>query len=110
MTPGDVTHHLGLDLGATNLKSVVVEHRTGTWATVGRDQVATRRVANPDAVPSAVVGQLAEVAAVAIAKWGRVASVGIGVPGLYDPATGTTRFLVNVPGPWAGHPVAGPVG
>jgi glucokinase len=110
MTPGDVTHHLGLDLGATNLKSVVVEHRTGTWATVGRDQVATRRVANPDAVPGAVVGQLAEVAAVAIAKWGRVASVGIGVPGLYDPATGTTRFLVNVPGPWAGHPVAGPVG
>ena len=23
---------------------------------------------------------------------------------------GCTRFLVNVPGPWAGHPVAGPVG
>jgi glucokinase len=39
-----------------------------------------------------------------------VRSVGIGVPGLYDPATGCTRFLVNVPGPWAGHPVAGPVG
>ena len=31
------------------------------------------------------------------------------MPGLYDPANGTTRFLVNVPGPWAGHPVAGPV-
>ena len=39
-----------------------------------------------------------------------VESVGIGVPGLYDPATGTTRFLVNVPGAWAGRPVAGPVG
>jgi glucokinase len=36
--------------------------------------------------------------------------VGIGVPGLYDPATGTTRFLVNLPGAWAGRPVAGPVG
>ncbi len=35
--------------------------------------------------------------------------MGIGVPGLYDPATGETRFLVNLPGPWAGHPVAGPV-
>ena len=32
------------------------------------------------------------------------------MPGLYDPATGTTRFLVNVPGDWAGRPVAGPVG
>ena len=41
--------------------------------------------------------------------WGPIASVGIGVPGLYDPATGATRFLVNLPGPWAGHPVAGPV-
>jgi glucokinase len=39
-----------------------------------------------------------------------VASIGIGVPGLYDPATGCTRFIVNVPGPWAGFPVAGPVG
>ncbi len=41
---------------------------------------------------------------------GPVASIGVGVPGLYDPATGATRFLVNVPGPWAGHAVAGPVG
>ena len=32
------------------------------------------------------------------------------MPGLYDPAAGTTRFLVNVPGDWADRPVAGPVG
>jgi glucokinase len=31
------------------------------------------------------------------------------VPGLYDPAAGTTRFLVNIPGVWAGRPVAGPI-
>ena len=73
-------------------------------------QVATRLVADPDAVPASVVAQLGEVAASAIAAWGPVLSVGIGVPGLYDPASGCTRFLVNVPGPWAGHPVAGPVG
>jgi glucokinase len=41
--------------------------------------------------------------------WPGVKSAGIGVPGLYDPATGTTRFLVNVSGEWAGKPVAGPV-
>ena len=39
-----------------------------------------------------------------------IASVGIGIPGLYDPAGGTVRFLVNLPGPWAGFPVAAPVG
>ena len=31
------------------------------------------------------------------------------MPGLYDPATGATRFLVNVPGDWAGRPVARPI-
>jgi glucokinase len=50
------------------------------------------------------------VGAEAIGRWPGVSSVGIGVPGLYDPAAGTTRFLVNLPGAWAGRPVAGPVG
>lgn len=85
-------------------------HAAGTWTTVATGQVATRVVADTDAVPASVVAQLGEVAATAIGAWGPVRSVGIGVPGLYDPATGCTRFLVNVPGPWAGHPVAGPVG
>ena len=112
-TPG--SRHLGLDLGATNLKWAVVALDAGvdgtgpTWTTVASDRVPTRIVPDVDAVPAAVVTQLAEVAATAIADWGPVLSVGIGVPGLYDPANGTTRLLVNVPGPWAGHPVAGPV-
>src|SRR3972149_1276507 len=38
------------------------------------------------------------------------AAGGTGAPGLYAPADGTTRFLVNFPGAWAGRPVAGPVG
>ncbi len=31
-------------------------------------------------------------------------------PGPLRPGTGCTRFLVNVPGDWAGRPVAAPVG
>jgi glucokinase len=103
------TRHLGLDLGATNLKWAVVEQLDGAWSSVARDQVPTRHPANPDEVPGAVVSQLIEVARGADGASGPVSTVGIGVPGLYDPATGSTRFLVNVPGPWAGHPVAGPV-
>lgn len=103
------TRHLGLDLGATNLKWTVVAHDDGTWTTVARDQVPTRVVADADAVPATVTAQLAEVATAAIAAWGPVLSTGIGIPGLYDPASGTIRFLPNIPGPWAGHPVAGPV-
>lgn len=109
MTQSSASRHLGLDLGATNLKWAVVEHDDGTWTAVARDQVPTRRQADPAQVPAGVVAQLGEVAAEAITRCGPVLSVGIGVPGLYDPVTGETRFLVNVPGPWAGHPVAGPV-
>ena len=109
MTRGPGTRHVGLDMGATNLKWAVVEHADGTWSTLAHGQVPTRLVPDPESVPDAVVTQLAEVAVAAIAAWGPVVSVGVGIAGLYDPIAGTARFLPNVPGPWAGHPVAGPV-
>jgi glucokinase len=98
--------HLGLDLGGTNIKVVVLEHDADGWRVLHRDQVATPAVDGPDRV----VARLAEVGAEAIRRCPGVSSVGIGIPGLYDPVAGTTRFLVNVPGAWAGYPVAGPVG
>ena len=100
------SRHLGLDLGGTNIKAVVVEHDGDDWRVLDRDQVSTPAAQGPDRV----VARLAEVGAEAISRCPGVTSVGIGVPGLYDPAAGTTRFLVNIPGDWAGHPVAGPVG
>jgi glucokinase len=105
------THHLGLDLGATNLKWVVVEQSaaaeagTDTWQALDRGQVPTLAVEGPDAV----VRRLAAVGRAAVERWPGVQSIGIGVPGLYDPVGGRTRFLVNTPGDWADRPVAGPV-
>jgi glucokinase len=112
MTPTALgpTRHLGIDLGATNLKWVLAERHRADWSTVARDQTATRFPADPAAVPAAVVAQMAEIAERVAAEAGGVQSVGVGVPGLYDPATGSTRFLVNVPGPWDGQPVAEPLG
>ena len=100
------SRHLGLDLGGTNIKWVVVERAGGDWRVLDRDHVGTPTAAGPDAV----VTSLAEVGAEAIGRSPGVATVGIGVPGLYDSATGTIRFLTNLPGPWAGRPMAGPVG
>ncbi len=100
------TRHLGLDLGGTNIKTVVVEHDADEWRVVDRDQVPTPVADGPDRV----VARLAEVGAEAIARSRGVTTVGIGIPGLYDPVAGTTRFLVNIRGTWAGKPVAGPVG
>jgi glucokinase len=100
------SRHLGLDLGGTNIKWVVLERKDGDWRSLDRDQVATPAADGPDAV----VSRLASVGAEAIRRSPGVSTVGIGIPGLYDPAAGTTRFLVNVPGAWAGKPVAPPVG
>jgi len=39
--------HLGLDLGATNLKWVVVEHDADAWRSLAHDQVRTRAADGP---------------------------------------------------------------
>ena len=107
---GQASRHLGLDLGGTNLKWTVVEHEAGDWRVLDRGHVPTRTGG-----PDAIVPQLAEVGRAAIERWPAadrdpaISTAGIGIPGLYDPRTGATRFLVNIPGPWDGYPVAGPV-
>src|SRR5215207_9534364 len=101
-----VTRHLGLDLGGTNTKWAVVEHDGDDWRTLATGQGPTPAAEGPDAV----VGSLASMGSEVMDQVPGVESVGIGVPGLYDPATGETRFLVNVPGAWAGKPVGSPVG
>ena len=104
--PPRISRHLGLDLGGTNIKWVVVERDGDAWRPLGRDQVATPIGDAPDAV----VAYLAAVGAQATGRWPGVASLGIGVPGLYDPAAGTARFFVNFPAGWAGTAMAGPIG
>ena len=101
-----MSRHLGLDLGGTNIKWAVVERDGDEWRTLGRDRIATPAAGGP----KEVVAELARVGGVAVVAWPGVESVGIGVPGLYYPERGATRFLVNVPGDWDGVPVAAEVG
>ena len=99
------SRHLGLDLGGTFIKWVVVESTPQGTRTVATGKAAT----NANGGPGRVVDQLAELGRAAAAEVGTVATVGVGVPGLHDPATGRTRFLPNIPGDWAGVPVVDPV-
>lgn len=99
------SRHLGLDLGGTNLKWAVIEHEDGSWRTLDTGQVATEAQEGPEAV----VRRIADTGADVMTTWPAIVSAGVGVPGLYDPVAGTTRFLPNVPGEWAGRPLAGPV-
>jgi glucokinase len=85
--------HLGLDFGATFIKWVVLEGDVVT----AEGRLETRSAEGTDAV-------LARLVAAGHAA-GAVDTVGIGVPGLFDAASGTTTFLTNVPGGWPGVPV-----
>ena len=104
-SPSSATRHLGLDLGATNLKWTVVERDGDLWRSLDRGQVPTEVAGGPAAIDA----QLGDTGAAAIERWPGVVTAGIGIPGLYDPTAGTTRFLVNIPGSWDGYPVADPV-
>jgi len=93
---------LGLDLGGTNVKWAILED--------GRELVASgTEQTHGDRGPQQVVERLAEIGRAAIVSHGPVDSAGIGLPGLYDRAAGTARFMTNLPGSWAGVRVAAPV-
>lgn len=110
--------HFGLDLGATNIKWAVVEHdgdhggksddaRGGNgWRMLDHGQARTL----DDVGTAAVLEQLVQIGRAAIAKHPSISSIGVGVPGLYDPHSGATRFLVNMVGDWDGVPVGPTVG
>jgi glucokinase len=100
-----VTTHLGIDLGVTNLKWAVVEHADDAWQTVDRGQTPTEAAEGQVAVVERMIG----LGRLALERWPAIDSVGVGVPGLYDPVEGVTRFLVNMPDDWAGRPVAAPI-
>lgn len=99
------SRHLGLDLGGTNLKWVIVEREGSRPRVLNTGQVAT----DTSHGERSVVQQLIQIARDSSRDLGRIESIGVGVPGLYDPVSGTTRFLPNVPGKWAGVPVAAEV-
>jgi glucokinase len=63
-----------------------------------------------DGGPAHVIKRLAETGNEAIERCGVVDTAGVGVPGLYDPASGATLMLPNLPGEWHMVPVAPFVG
>ncbi len=100
--------YIGLDLGGTNIKWVVVE-RSGPegWHTLDRGQVAT----DASRGEASVVPQLAALAVEVRdgVSDGPVVTCGVAVPGLYIPETGVVTFLTNVPGDWSATPTGAPV-
>lgn len=97
--------HLGIDLGGTNVKYATVEIDGDGARIVEEAEVPTRSIEGP----AAVVARLAALAGSEVSRRGDIASVGVGLPGLFDWGRGTTRFLPNLPGDWSDQPFAAPI-
>jgi glucokinase len=94
--------YLGLDLGGTNIKFVVVEADGGEPP---RMVASGRTPTKAEGGPDAVVERLLSIGRGAIGERGPMAAVGLGVPGLFDPGSGVVRLFPNLLGPWAGVPL-----
>ena len=77
--------HLGLDLGGTNIKWAVVERDGDAWRSIDRDQAPTHGGGRPGRVVARLASRRARGER---PRPGRSTTVGIGVPGLYDPVDG----------------------
>jgi glucokinase len=99
-----VTRYLGLDVGGTSGKLAVVA------ADGDRPElVATATIPTGPGDPADVLARLAAAAVELVAASGPVAAAGLGLPGLFDEATGRAVFLPNLPEAWTGREVAGPL-
>jgi glucokinase len=92
--------HLGLDLGGTNIKVAVLAAAAEDFDVVSTESIETGAAAGPEAVTANLIdagrATLARTAA---------ATLGLGVPGRFEPDTGRVRLFPNLPGAWRGFPL-----
>ncbi len=103
--PEPATRHLGLDVGGTNIKWAVLETDGDAWRHLDEGQLPT---AAGDGV-AAVLDRMGDTADAARAAWAGIATVGVGLPGLYDADAGTATFLPNLPPDWTDRPIVAPL-
>ena len=99
-----MTRLLGLDLGGTNIKAVVLDDDASAEV-VYSQTVPTEAGRGPAAVVERMIGVGRDV----MARHSGIGAIGIGVPGLFDPGRGTIELFPNLPGPWPGQAFRDPV-
>lgn len=92
--------HLGLDLGGTNIKVAMLESRADEFRVVSTDTVDTTAAEGPERVTA----NLVEVGRAALDR-AAAQTLGLGVPGRFEPATGRIVLFPNLPGDWMGFPL-----
>lgn len=101
-----MSRHLGLDLGGSAIKGVVLEHDGESYRELCKRVVETRF----DEQPAGIVAQLGEVGKALAAEAGGVDTAGTTIPGIFGLADGIAHFVTNLGGAtWEGVPVRGPL-
>lgn len=95
-----MTHSIGLDLGGTNIKWAVVDSLANP-SVVSRGTLSTKADAGPDGVTALLIETVKKI----FTEHGTIDRVGLGVPGLFDGASGEVVLFPNLPGPWTGFPL-----
>jgi glucokinase len=93
--------YLGLDLGGTFVKGLVIDEH-------GRE-LANGSAATPRTGPADVIVAMRDLGQRLVAGR-RLRGVGVAVPGVIDLKRGEVKFLPNVPGEWEGRPAARELG
>ncbi|MGH8950962.1 MAG: ROK family protein [Acidimicrobiia bacterium] len=94
------TLHLGLDLGGTNIKVAILSMTDGDFDVVSTHSVDTEAAEGPEGVTA----NLIDVGREALEQV-QPSTVGLGVPGHFDRATGRILLFPNLPGEWKGFPL-----
>jgi glucokinase len=101
-------NYLGIDLGGSKIAAAVVDVSSGVL--VGRKVVPTAAHEGPRAVLARIADLALDVCAAAGVRPEHIGGLGVGVPGVFDLATGRTLFLPNLPTAWPGVPVGETLG
>jgi glucokinase len=91
---------VGVDLGGTRIKAAVAD---GAGRILVHATVPTESYRGPEGVIDIIAGLVQRLAT---PLGGSLHGLGMGVPGLIDIATGTTKFMPNFPTQWRDVPVA----
>lgn len=97
--PGATTL-IGVDVGGTNIKSVVLD-----TSGAAPEVVATSECATAGASPEEILRQVAEIARAHLETTAEPIRLGFSLPGAVDRRAGTAGVMPNLPGTWHGLPV-----
>src|SRR6218665_1426271 len=91
---------LGRDIGGSSIKWALVSHSARDKPRVIETGI---RPIKKSRMPEDVITELADIPRTTRHAHGALTSIGVGIPGMFEAATGIPTLLPNFPGAWVGY-------